>query len=61
MIPTNQGAMTPERIVDSLTYSCYRHNRALGMSAERLKRLLWPQSGDALEARYQREITAGAQ
>lgn len=48
--------MTPERIVDSLTYSCYRHNRGLGMSAERLKRLLWPQSGDALEARYQQEI-----
>lgn len=54
-IQTNKGPMTPEAIVDHLTYCSYRAQRELyGMSAERAKRL-WPQTGDAMEARYQAE------
>ena len=55
-IPTSRGPMTPEGIVDYLTYCSYRAQRELhGMSAERAKRL-WPVTGDAMEARYQSEI-----
>lgn len=56
MIPTSAGPMTPAGIVDHLTYCSYRANRGYGMSAADLK-TFWPQSGDAMEARYQAEIT----
>lgn len=52
--------MTPEEVVDHLTYCSYRAQRSLyGMSAERCKRL-WPETGDAMEARYQTEIAINA-
>jgi hypothetical protein len=54
MIPTNRGPLTPEGIIDALNYSCYRHNRDLGVSAESLGRL-FNLSGAAMEARYQAE------
>ena len=48
--------MTPESIVDYLTYCSYRAQRGLhGMSAENAKRL-WPTTGDAMEATYQAEL-----
>lgn len=54
-IPTNKGPMTPEGIVDYLTFCSYRAQRALhGMSAASAKRL-WPLSGDAMEAQFQAE------
>lgn len=56
-IPTSHGPMTPEGIVDHLTYCSYRAQREThGMSAESAKRL-WPYTGDAMEARYQTELT----
>lgn len=54
-ISTSKGPTTPEGVVDYLTYCSYRAQRELyGMSAESAKRL-WPQTGDAMEARYQSE------
>lgn len=54
-ITTNKGPMTPEGIVDYLTYCSYRAQRELhGMSAANAKRL-WPLSGDAMEAQFQAE------
>lgn len=54
-IPTSKGPMTPEGVVDYLTYCSYRAQRGLhGMSAESAKRL-WPETGDAMEAQYQAE------
>lgn len=55
MIPTSQGPMSAEGVIDHLNYCNYRANRGYGMSAEQLKKL-WPQSGDAMEAKYQTEI-----
>lgn len=54
MIPTSQGNMTPAQIIDALNYSCYRHNRNLGGSAESLGRL-FNVTGAAMEERYQAE------
>lgn len=52
MIPTSNGPMSPEGIVDHLNYCSYRAQRELhGMSAQNAKRL-WPVTGDAMEARY---------
>lgn len=53
MIPTNKGPMTAERIVDELTYASYRFNRGT-LEAEKLMRL-FPETGRAMEQRYQRE------
>ncbi len=55
-IETNVGAMEPEQIVDYLNYCSYRAQRDIhGMSAENAKKL-WPQTGEAMEQRYQREL-----
>ena len=55
-IPTNHGAMTPEAIIDHLTYSSYAHNRDLSpdVSPERWAKLFGPSSA-AMERRYQQE------
>lgn len=54
-LQTNKGLMAPEAIVDYLTFCSYRAQRELhGMSAENAKRL-WPDTGDAMEARFQAE------
>ena len=43
------------RVMDHLTYACYRYNRAeCGMSAAALAKL-FPDSGAAMEARYKEE------
>lgn len=46
--------MSGAQLVDALNYSCYRFNRERGMSAESLGKL-FPESGAAMEARYQAE------
>ncbi len=51
-IPTNKGPMTPESIVDYLTYCSYRAQRELhGVSAEMA--IKWYPNGEAMEAKYQ--------
>lgn len=48
--------MSPEQIVDHLTYCSYRHNRQT-MSAEALA-TLFPLTCEAMEARYWSELSA---
>lgn len=45
--------------VDYLTYRAYRHNREMGLSAADLAKL-WPQTGAAMESKFQDEINAYA-
>jgi hypothetical protein len=51
--------MTATQLVDSLIYSSYAHNRRLGATAEGLARV-FPESGQSLEERFQRESAAYA-
>lgn len=46
--------------VDYLTYCNYRANRGYGVSAADLAKL-WPQTGAAMERRYEAEINAYAE
>jgi hypothetical protein len=57
MIPTSQGPMSAEGIVDYLTYVNYRANRGYAphITPAQWKKLYGP-STDAMEARYQAEI-----
>jgi hypothetical protein len=38
-IPTSHGNLTPEQIVEHLTYQSYAHNRDLGSTHESLVRI----------------------
>lgn len=55
------GDATPQEceVIDFLTYRTYRHNRELGATAAGLAKL-WPQTGAAMERRYEAEINAYA-
>lgn len=54
-IPTSHGAMSPESVVDYLTYANYRHNRNIAphVTPERWAKI-YPGAA-ALEAKYQAE------
>lgn len=59
MVPTNNGVMSAQAVMDHLTYACYRYNRSVcGMGAQALARL-FPQTGAAMEAKYQAEHAQG--
>ena len=51
---------TPEQVIEELSYRCYRHNRNLGAEAESLRKHVFPDSGAAMESRYQAESQAEA-
>ena len=54
-LSTSAGFLEAARVIDALTFACYRYNRQeCGMSAEQLARL-FPDTGAAMEARYQAE------
>lgn len=55
MIPTSQGSMTPEGLVDYLTYANYRHNRHIAPHVTPAEWARIYPNADALEARYQSE------
>ncbi len=54
VIETSVGPMTAEGVVDYLNYCNYRANRERMSAADLAK--LWPESGAAMEQRYQREL-----
>lgn len=63
-IPTDKGMLTPEDLVDELTYGSYAYNRSLGISPDGWKKMMnygindvsWIQKNnakvDAMERRY---------
>ena len=61
MIPTSQGPMSAESIVDYLTYANYRHNRTISphITPEQWAKCGYP-NVTAMEAKYQAEIAINA-
>jgi hypothetical protein len=49
---------TPEQLINELSYSTYSAHRALGMCVEAARKL-WPETGEAMEKRYQEEHNNG--
>lgn len=58
-LSTSAGFLEVAQVIDALNYACYRFNRELGTSAEQLARA-FPETGAAMEARYQAEISEAA-
>ncbi len=56
VIPTSQGPMSAEGIVDFLTYANYRHNRQVSPHITPKEWAVIYPGADKLEARYQSEI-----
>lgn len=55
ILPTDRGDMTVDQIVDHLRYASYRHNRNLGLTAERLAGFFGEIPGAEMEAKYRKE------
>jgi hypothetical protein len=55
VVDTDHGTMTPQDVVDHLTYASYRANRNLGMSAERLAGFFGEEPSRLMEDRYRKE------
>ena len=56
-LPTSEGPQTIPEIIDSLTYSCYRHNIDLGCSHEGLVKTGF--GNEAMRRRYEQEKKPG--
>lgn len=52
-IPTNHGDMTPEEIIDHLTYSSYKANRGYGATHEELLKI--GIGNEAMRLKYEQE------
>ena len=50
-IKIDDALKNPDSLMRTLAYSAYAHNRDLGMSAEKLKKL-FPLTGDEMERQY---------